>query len=100
VNARGAGVMPAPLARARAHGRCWRPHVTAGSLRFPLDSTPQPELFMNRQPRLRDARQPQGVRPAATQACLKTRRGNGRANEAADAAQIAVAGGGITNSSG
>src|SRR6266508_6573607 len=55
---------------------------------------------MNRQPKCQEVRQPQGIRPAATQSCRLTRRGSGRPNDAADDAPIALAGGGLMNGSG
>ncbi len=55
---------------------------------------------MNREPRVRDVRQPQGQRPAATEPCRGHGEESGRPLPAADDVQIALAGRGNMNTPG
>ena len=55
---------------------------------------------MNREPRVRDVRQRQVVRPAAPESCWEHDEEIGRSNRAADGAQAALAGRGLMKAPG
>ncbi len=100
-SASGAGWRPPLLGTRRARSMpC--PYTQGAAILpgTPLRSGALPGAFMNREPRVRDVRQPQEDRPAAPEPCWRHDEDSGRSCLAADGAQIALAGRGLMNAPG